>query len=1386
MKKKNNHVILTIIVICTLVLMSFPADAEQDPVVWSSSGNINAPFSLFLNHYHNGLGGLLTQRWYEVRGRASHGATVGSPLLVEIPRGTWAVTYHSPYMTIGGAGSGYRLGNSFYRRVRVEIVDVYETTFSYYVGFEIAYRFVYDQEVNGGATAYSSLQYAVYPGMLPYRASAQYLWNLNANLVNITQSGGTTHFAPYINGEVGSPQPLSTQLTPATSLWSTPLIKTWYESEGGANFIERGSSWYTGYTNTPMTFVPPHGNPIGVGTLTFPDANKRPQHVADTFAGIGYYQWNERARDYQNSQTTVEHRAIVKTQGNADLYKKLPSNIFAPYDLGATWYSNHPSADIERNLPTEFAVGSEYRGDYSLSLIVDDSNVNVVTFDQIDRTDTTLNWIGFIDNGFQDSPSILGTKITFSLKSLSGVYELSERSEEHYLKVDNTPPVVNVDNDYISWDVGASTSANDLLSGLASIYYKFVPVDAPEPVRDGSWETDYLTAYESLGNGIWDLYVYAEDNATNRSNITKANPQAVIDTGRIILSKDSTVGATLHRVACDNNTSVSVEASCDLDCQNGANIALYEKSSLTYKLTLENISVANIAKGDFLDYLPLGTELIGTPTVTTSGGETVNIHTTTRASGGTYDGRWQIAGDYENLAPGDSFQVDITCSVPSYDEDAGAANIISNQATGTWELAAVSSGTMTSNYANHRVNPSPIIVKASNWGNASHTEDCTSSTSLALTGSCNSDCVAGNSGYVQIGDILSYQLTFENPSNILQYFATGTGARNYDVLPSGVDATGQAVTIDLVDEGGIRTNQFTGVVAPGATGTIYTGSWPDSDGNYLSGLAVTSNRIYQNAGTISIAPKSKLIITVGAKVTGNIGDTLTNQAITGHSVSSNNSSALAITDTGVTTIRSNHVTHRIEQGSTLRKWAYSATPDANNPTVHSVGCPDSGNLLVPGTCLGCTLGNARLQKDAVITYSLTMDNSQNLHKGSDLAGNIASGTPIPGGYIDNKHADVAIPEGLTVDPTTLRVYVTDRNGATVPITNGSGTFSSPVIVNENGTSVTREVLSISGTNVDIKDTGEGTNIFTLSNISLVDNGTRWELTLDNRAYASGSTNDYTGYSITYLFDATVTGEHDSVVSANNAWVNHWKQDNGNRVHNPENPVVSAVVPASILSNSVVHARLSDAVDTLFTKVGADNLTEGLSGAEFALYKWEGSNPPTTAQANHMVDTTVLADTTTMPAGQWVRVQKNATLATLSDIFISSSVPSDLGEVDLGKLPSGTYTLIETKAPSGYTLPVGQWVLTIDSDKTDSGASNWKIEIAGKSNSIAPPAAIRDESVPNAPTYKLVNAEPFLIGLSGLGGTTGMLLTGFIIMAVAGNIYLVRRYKRKEKQEVEND
>ena len=248
---------------------------------------------------------------------------------------------------------------------------------------------------------------------------------------------------------------------------------------------------------------------------------------------------------------------------------------------------------------------------------------------------------------------------------------------------------------------------------------------------------------------------------------------------------------------------------------------------------------------------------------------------------------------------------------------------------------------------------------------------------------------------------------------------------------------------------------------------------------------------------------------------------------------------------------------------------------------------------------------------------------------------------------------------------------------------------------------------------------------------------------------------------------------DGVTPGNNILVNQASTDWN---------INAGMLTGSNESNYATHEVVVAGVDTLFTKVGANDIAQGIAGVEFVLYRWDGAFAPTAEEQGHIVDYSVLVDNT-LPGGDWVRVTYDGEEAlALTDIFVSSASP--LGEVDLGTLPEGIYTLIETKTSGGYALPMGQWILTIDPSKSDTGAGDWKIDFVGKSSSIAPPAAIRDESVPNAPTYKIVNAEPFLIGLSGLEGTTGVLLTGFIIMAIAANTYLVRRHKQREKQEAQ--
>ena len=207
------------------------------------------------------------------------------------------------------------------------------------------------------------------------------------------------------------------------------------------------------------------------------------------------------------------------------------------------------------------------------------------------------------------------------------------------------------------------------------------------------------------------------------------------------------------------------------------------------------------------------------------------------------------------------------------------------------------------------------------------------------------------------------------------------------------------------------------------------------------------------------------------------------------------------------------------------------------------------------------------------------------------------------------------------------------------------------------------------------------------------------------------------------------------------------------------------------SNYANHLVEMLGVSTTFTKVNAEDITTGIVGAEFALYRWDGAADPTSDELAHIVDTTGLTD------GDWTRVTTHGIDATSpNDVFESATSP--LGEVVLGNLLEGIYTLVETKAPVGYELPIGQWILTIEPTATDT-PGDYKIEFVGKSPTLMPPAAIRETSG-SVHTYKIVNTRPFTIGMSGLSGTHGLLLLGFVLMAVASNAYLIYNYKQKNK------
>lgn len=168
----------------------------------------------------------------------------------------------------------------------------------------------------------------------------------------------------------------------------------------------------------------------------------------------------------------------------------------------------------------------------------------------------------------------------------------------------------------------------------------------------------------------------------------------------------------------------------------------------------------------------------------------------------------------------------------------------------------------------------------------------------------------------------------------------------------------------------------------------------------------------------------------------------------------------------------------------------------------------------------------------------------------------------------------------------------------------------------------------------------------------------------------------------------------------------------------------------------------------FTKVKAEDIKAPLAGAEFKLYIWKGNGTAPDVIENASIT-----------SGDWELV----------DTQTSADSGTNIGEVVFsGLLEDKVYQLVETKAPSGYSRPMGQWRLTADS------SGNWTI--LGK-GSVLPPA-FADVSG----KYILPNMKGKFFPLTGFGGILNYLIAGLGIMAAAaaGIVFLLFSQKRKIK------
>ena len=632
---------------------------------------------------------------------------------------------------------------------------------------------------------------------------------------------------------------------------------------------------------------------------------------------------------------------VTEEELGFEIYRNDDSTIY-----NGDWLApNSTTADSGRQTSVNLVATTDTPGEYKFTIKKGDSTIKSEL--KVNSPSLPLDTVTVKEEDYDtDSPTNAGESFTSILMSnneppITPVPLSRETSPAKVVKIDSqapNAPTVSTTNAYKNIDINAGLAPSAIDNGASGVpdvaddgyYYKFVPagttgVIAPSG-NDTGWESA-ATYSLPLVDDSYDLYVYAKDRATNRSGATKANtsgPIIVNNVGGVTVVKTTTKGATIHADDCTNFASIDKEVSCGSACTDGAGKDLVQGSSLVYKLNFTNTFTTRSTTGTFTDYLPAGIDTSTPPTITTND---------PTVFGGSLDatlegGRWKVTGDY-TLAASGSAEVTITCKAPLYEDITDASKVISNQATLTWEASGEGSleGTTESNYANHRINEPAKISKTSSEGAALHALDCPNSTSIEKKGDCKSTCVAGNPGTITVGETITYELSFENPSEVTQYFATDA-AKFYDKMPSGVTLADQAWSVEL---SGDDTYTERGTTPPTGKAQL-GGTWPMTNGSNLSGLSFEATGVSQDGNkTLSLAPGAKLVITVEAEVIEDGSDNLVNQIKSGYKVYGDNNDALTTADGEVMEVNSNYATYQRKAAGVDTKFTKVGADDLDTP-----------------------------------------------------------------------------------------------------------------------------------------------------------------------------------------------------------------------------------------------------------------------------------------------------------------------------------------------------------------------------------------------------------------------------------------------------------------------
>ena len=357
---------------------------------------------------------------------------------------------------------------------------------------------------------------------------AYYGWEYRAPAV----AGTTTHWAPVVAGR--RPAPSSTSPGNCNSS-ITGILNSKSVSLGSAVDVVPQYTITGGDTGNPLTYVAGSSTTTAnryTASRNVSGASSITNGSSYTGIGSGNIVWS--VRDYHADITNFTESIIVTTTGAPDVNIYFP-NTDEPYDN--RWMSNDTSADIDRQGGLDIQASSSINGNYDLSTFISGTKTQTNGVNKTTSNSVTNNRIEdwSIDNTTTDG--IPATSRAFLLNDPNT--SLSAESVPKKMYFDSTKPTIDsvtTDDDWAT----ITAEATDDVSGLydnKGVYFKFTPkgefsdITTPNDGSDWTPIADYEATFVALADGEYDLYVYAKDNATNRSDAILVNNDAPIIVG---------------------------------------------------------------------------------------------------------------------------------------------------------------------------------------------------------------------------------------------------------------------------------------------------------------------------------------------------------------------------------------------------------------------------------------------------------------------------------------------------------------------------------------------------------------------------------------------------------------------------------------------------------------------------------------------------------------------------------------------------------------------------------------------------------------------------------------------------------------------------------------